>query len=799
MQILLNIDGMSESLSASDLPLTLGSSTEARFAIPAADRFLLTIDLVDAEWRVSSSGNFSGVAYNGRALARNETLRASDLLTIDGVELRVGSADTNLELSVDTGASPNITAPPAAAVAEGEGESLLAAEYQRRREVGGARRSGGHRWKIAVASALVLFGSLAGALFTAQSVRFETVPALPDTLRISGGWMKIKLGERYLLRPGTHRVALESEGYRDLIQSFELTRDEPLTLRLEQEPLPGQLTISATAGANVYLGDELMGAVPLEIGGLLPDTYSLRLEAPGFLPWEAAVAVSGRGRTDRLDVVMVPAVARVTLPTEPSGAKLLSGDQELGTTDGVVLVPEGRQTLRVALEGYKLEELDVALVADTDVELPPLTLTRADGTLLVKSRPSGANVSVDGKYRGQTPVTVSLSPGQKYLVQLSKAGYGRKSRQVEVRAASGEELLVDLAARNGTFELDIRPADATVYINGSRQSAAQRKFELPASAHRVEVRREGYETWSETLTPRPGFPQRVAVRLRTTDQVRVAGVTQKLTSPKGPVLRYVDHGEFTMGASRREPGRRANETLRQIVLTRGFYIGTREISNAEFRAFKPTHDSSVNGPVTLAGDRNPVVNVSWQDAAAYCNWLSAQEGLTPVYEEKFDRLTTIRPLPNGYRLPTEAEWTWAARYQGGKGYRKFPWGDAYPPPAESGNFADQSAQTVVPNWIPGYNDGFESTAPVASFGANRAGLHDLGGNVAEWVNDHYQVYTPDSSRVWTDPLGPEQAKHNVIRGASWRSGLESVLRFSYRDFGDKPRPDVGFRVARNKP
>ncbi len=798
MTLRIRIDQAETTLNSDDLPVTLGSSTDARFAVPANDRFLLSIDRDEHGWQLSASGIFATVRINDLPLSRVQRLVDGDLVTVDDTSIRFVLAD-GLDVTIDTQASTLITAPPVEIAAATDGDSLVAAAYERQREVGGVEVKRGFGWKGAVAAALLVLGSIAATLFTAQSVRIETVPETVDHVAISGGWMKLKVGDRYLLRPGTHRIELRSQGYRDLQDTFELTRDEPLTLRLEQEPLPGALIVQTEPVATVKLGEAIEQAAPARIDNLLPGRYLLSASAPGYLDWQGEVMVTGREQTDHLMINLVPAYARVTLATNPTGAKVLSRQKELGTTDDIVKVPEGRQTLVVALDGYKPEEVDVELIANTDVTLDSIELTRADGTLRVASRPTAANVSVDGNYRGQTPVTLSLSPGQTYVVQLSKAGYGRVTRQVEVASATGDELLVDLNARLGSVELDVRPGDATIYINGRQQGADRRQFELPASPQRIEVRKAGYETWRETITPRPGFPQRVAVRLRSGDQVRVAAIDSKLTSSRGPVLRYVDRGEFTMGASRREPGRRANETLRKVVLSDGFYIGTREITNAEFRLFKSDHDSSSNGPVTLAGDRNPVVNVTWQEAAAYCNWLSAQDGLDPVYEDKFDRLVAIRPFPNGYRLPTEAEWAWAARYQGGKGFLKFPWGEKYPPEKESGNYADLASNSILPTWIPGYNDGFESTAPVATFPANRAGLHDLGGNVAEWVNDLYQVYTPDSSRVWTNPLGPEQAKHNVIRGASWRSGIEATLRYSYRDFGDKARSDVGFRIARNKP
>jgi formylglycine-generating enzyme required for sulfatase activity len=88
------------------------------------------------------------------------------------------------------------------------------------------------------------------------------------------------------------------------------------------------------------------------------------------------------------------------------------------------------------------------------------------------------------------------------------------------------------------------------------------------------------------------------------------------------------------------------------------------------------------------------------------------------------------------------QWALAMRYGGQKQARKFSWGAKWPPPEQSGNFADRSAIELVPSILPAYDDGYASTAPVGSFKPNSLGIYDGGGNVAEWVNDFYTVPTP---------------------------------------------------------
>jgi formylglycine-generating enzyme required for sulfatase activity len=190
-----------------------------------------------------------------------------------------------------------------------------------------------------------------------------------------------------------------------------------------------------------------------------------------------------------------------------------------------------------------------------------------------------------------------------------------------------------------------------------------------------------------------------------------------------------------------------------------------------------------------------VVVVSWQEAALFCNWLSQQDGLPAFYENKNGTLVAAQPLNTGYRLPTDAEWEWVARFVDGNSFRRYPWGDSLPVVPRSGNYADTTARLIVQDVIPDYDDGFAAAAPAGKFPANTLGLFDLGGNVAEWVHDYYAV-SSDSSEVAADPLGPAEGKQHVIRGSSWRQSSVTDLRLSARDFGDAQRNDVGFRVAR---
>ncbi|MEO0366971.1 MAG: SUMF1/EgtB/PvdO family nonheme iron enzyme, partial [Pseudomonadota bacterium] len=314
----------------------------------------------------------------------------------------------------------------------------------------------------------------------------------------------------------------------------------------------------------------------------------------------------------------------------------------------------------------------------------------------------------------------------------------------------------------------------------------------------ISVRKEGYAEWTGSVTPRAGFEQTVDARMQTLEQARLAKIQQTLTTKEGHTLRYVTGGAFQRGTSRRETDRRSDEPLRDVRITQPFYVSIHEVTNEQFSRFQREHVRGGDVYPSLAGDKNPVVNVSWQDAAAYCNWLSAEEGLEPAYAGDAGVLRPGSPSATGYRLPTEAQWVWIARYQGQAGSAlRFGWGNAMPPPQKSVNLADEASEALLSNMVFGYNDGYPSTSPVGSFKANRLGLFDLDGNVREWVHDFYEVSPPDVTLI--DPTGPPRGRSHVIRGAGWRDANVQSLRLASRGSGSEGEIDVGFRIVRPAP
>jgi formylglycine-generating enzyme required for sulfatase activity len=347
--------------------------------------------------------------------------------------------------------------------------------------------------------------------------------------------------------------------------------------------------------------------------------------------------------------------------------------------------------------------------------------------------------------------------------------------------------------------ISVSPWGAQLFIDGKKQKKNSGTFKLPVRKYSVEVRADGYRPEKKTVALAKKRNSKLDFKLqKKAGDPSPAGQQTASSKESGNGLRLIriEPAVFTMGASRREPGRRANEAERQVEITIPFLLGVHEVTNGEYRRFMPQHQSGVIGGVTLDGDLQPVVNVRWQDAVRYCNWLSKGEGLQPFYREQGDSMVPVIPFTKGYRLPFEAEWALTARMAGRTRPDRYPWSGGFPPQTRNGNYADESTRTIVPVIIKGYYDGFPVTAPVESFPRNIAGLFDLGGNVSEWCHDFYSPNPGQVSGKAIDPTGPKTGRYHVLRGSSWRDGAMTELRLSYRGYSNKAKDSLGFRVAR---
>ncbi|MCL1993233.1 MAG: SUMF1/EgtB/PvdO family nonheme iron enzyme [Spirochaetes bacterium] len=283
-----------------------------------------------------------------------------------------------------------------------------------------------------------------------------------------------------------------------------------------------------------------------------------------------------------------------------------------------------------------------------------------------------------------------------------------------------------------------------------------------------------------------------------------AQTVQRVTSSIGIATLRIHAGTFTMGSPANEVGRNANEgPQRQVTISEGFWMGVYPVTQEEWTRVmgsNPSGNQASNPMSPVVGDvegRRPVVNVNWYDAIVFANRLSIMEGLSPAYRingstnpDHWGAVPTnsnavwnaveIVPGSNGWRLPTEAQWEYSVR--------------AGTPTAFSNGMNNWQSEAAFANigWFSS-NSG-NRAREVGRTQANPWGLHDMHGNVWEWVWDWFGTYP---NQAQTDPSGESSGTERVLRGGRFNAPAQDARSAARFNINPSLRiPNVGFRLVR---
>ncbi|HVY82287.1 MAG TPA: PEGA domain-containing protein [Steroidobacteraceae bacterium] len=794
--------------------LTIGGEG-ADIVVPGtAPGAALTIERREAEWWASPEPG-AGVRFDGRPLSHTRELHKDDVLSVGEAQIIVlDDSRTRLRLDVQHLAG-NATIAPVVVVAAVDTEAsdddveirstaapggrpaaaVLTADRPRSAYVG--RKPLSKKWVATIAAVVLLLLGGTALVSLLEPVEIDVVPR-DSRISTPGTLFSFHTGEFLNVLSGKHVVQAEHEGYYPAQVTIDVKGGGNPTpvARLRLAKLPGKLRIDTNGVVAAVLIDGVeSGRAPGEVEAP-PGSHTITLRAARYVDFITNVNVEGLGKRQDVSATLQPSWGTLKVIAVPAGANVTVDGKDGGKAPATIEADSGVRHVQISAPGLKTWESSVVVKAGETLAIGPITLGQPDAELTLRSDPSGAEITVAGTYRGRTPVKVDLPAGVAHSIVATLPGYANWTKSVF--AEPGKKITLDAKLQPvlAGVAVDGEPTDAELFIDGKPHGRTPQKFELSATEHSVEVRKEGYLPFKGSVTPALGLERAVQYKLTSADRGKALLESAPTIKAKatGYELRLVPGGTFKMGSERREQGRRPNEGYREVTLKRPFYIGVTEVTNADFRSFKSDHVSGFLGKRSFDLDAQPVVQVTWNDAAAYCNWLSEREGLPPAYEQGGGKYVLIQPVTTGYRLPTEAEWEYAARYAAPGQMRKFPWGDSLPVVQGTANIAGEEAKGALESSLDGYRDEYPVVAPVGKFQPTPLGLHDMGGNVSEWVNDFYLSYV-DSTPV-TDPLGPEQAARHVVRGANWRSANVAELRYAYRDSADEASQTIGFRVAR---
>ncbi len=424
------------------------------------------------------------------------------------------------------------------------------------------------------------------------------------------------------------------------------------------------------------------------------------------------------------------------LTVSPKDAKVsIDGVLQSSSSDGEysAMLPYGSHTYKVEAGGY-ISKSGTFTISSSDMTPINVSLVSAMATVSVTCPTPAVSLYVDKKSVGTIPWTGSLKEGM-HLVEVKKEGY--RSQQRTINLSQQQKLDVafaELATVQGNLSVNYKPFGADVYVDGKKIGQSPRVFNgLLVGNHKVEIKKDGYGTDSKTVNILEGQTATLAGMLSTNTTVSTAtGSTLSGNTITIPVkdgisieMVRVEAGTFTMGATpeMKDPWDDEKPT-HQVTLTNDYYIGIYEVTQTLWKAVMGKN------PSKFKGDNLPVECVSWDDCQEFINKLNRITGKT-------------------FRLPTEAEWEYAAR--GGKKSRGYQY-------SGSNNLADVA-------W---YEDNSGSkTHAVGSKQANELGIYDMAGNVWEWCQDWYGKYSSSSQ---TNPTGATSGSHRVYRGGGWRNG-----------------------------
>ena len=596
------------------------------------------------------------------------------------------------------------------------------------------------------------------------------------------------LGDTVYSFAGDLVISISSPGFKIAGTSIDPAHPGKV-FHLELLELPGRLVVDISGNddnlsqtiwridsRDVDRSDKL--DIELEAG-----RYTLNIDNPFFQPKEVVLEIR-RGEQTRLKVDLLSVKGRMDISSRPSGAMVFFNKKNIGLTPLQLEKDGGRYNLRLVLKNH-IEIIETLSITQANPEVRRhYKLELQKGRIRLNLKPKGGTLLVNGIRRAGL---LLLDATVNHQLTYMKPGFYSNTQTVKLAAGEEKQISIQLKPEMGRIKIFSLPP-ATVRIDGKDFGQSPVTVNLSAVTHEIRFEKSGYRSVVKQVKPKGGKNKSLSVSLLTEYQARLKEAPKEYTNKVGIKLKlFLVQDGLIMGAPRSEKGQRANEFRKKISLTKPFYAGLFEITNSQFAKFNPKK--------AVGSGNMPVTSVSWQEAAAFCNWLSATENLRPFYKTVKGQVTGFDPHTDGYRLLSEGEWEWLARKSGKARQTRFTWGNDTVIPPKTANVADESTRGQVKFFVPNYIDGYPGVAPVGSFDKESSGLYDMAGNVSEWMHDVYSIIPPLEDIISRNPLGEPRGYAHVVKGANWRSGTITTLRPAFREGLSAGRDDLGFRIG----
>ena len=537
---------------------------------------------------------------------------------------------------------------------------------------------------------------------------------------------------------GTYDYTVQAKLYHP--QTGKVTVNDPNNkheVKIDLIPAFGYIEVPAEgklAGAKVFIDNEYKGTVPFRSERLASGDHQVRVVQQMYSPVAQAVSVKD-GETTRFAPSLSADFARITLRVE-GNAEIWVNNERKGAGTWTGNLATGDYKIECRLAGHRTATKQLAIQPALDGQTIDLAAPMPIyGKLNITSVPGDADIYLDGQKVGTTPMMLPKCLVGQHTLKVSKAGHSDFNKAFSLAEGITEEISVQL--ESGKPVTITAPEGADIYVDGTKVATTRFEGALTFGSHTAYAMQGGKKSGEKTInvSMQGGTVPAVTLTFHENKTFAVNGVSFNMV--------YVEGGTFQMGSN---DGDDDEKPVHSVTLS-NYYIGQTEVTQELWQAVMGSN------PSYFKGAKNPVNNLSWNDCQEFIS--------------KLNRLTG-----GSFRLPTEAEWEYAAR--GGNKSRGYKYsGSDY-----LGSVA----------WHQGNSR--RKVHTVGRKSANELGLYDMSGNVSEWCSDWYGSYSSSSQ---TNPTGASSGSGRVLRGGSYYFE-ESNCRSANRSNFD-PTSRFGFRLA----
>lgn len=561
-----------------------------------------------------------------------------------------------------------------------------------------------------------------------------------------------------IIYPERQFIQIKKRGFLEgLIHIQQIKQQQVLCYKIEAKNQTDKhlnvTIITDPSDANIYLNDKLKGSGT--VYELPPGQYKLRVSKEGFQDTDTLINVTKQDIYFKIKLQNERPVL-LTVTSTPKDAMVLVNEEFVGNTNLQIFKLPGKYRIKVIKSGYLPIEEEIEFSLSTPL-IKDYNLINNTGTLNISVHPSDCRVSLNNKEMTQL-TNVKLVPGS-YEVEISRRGYFSMKEPIDIELNKTINKIITLQGKTGTLQIIMQPLVATGELKFEGKTIKtftgnQLFTELIEGDYELNLKAPRHISLKKPILIKHN--ERTILRTQLTPG---SDVEQELVLVKG--------GTFEMG---NKNGFRDEKPVHSVTLSE-FYISKYEVTQGLWRNIMGDNPSKFTGD-----DKLPVENVTWYDAIEFCNKLSEWEGLQKVFIINGSNVT-LDIKANGYRLPTEAEWEYAARGSSlTKGYMY-----------SGSNNANEVA------WY-AYNSK-DKTHPVGEKQPNELGIFDMSGNVSEWCLDMYGDY---DSMSQVNPIS-HAGLGGLTRGGNISDASEYItLSKRFRALWHEKSGIWGFRIVRSK-